>query len=369
MSQKRVACWDLEGPISKIDFAADIGRLLKNKKELGLEKYDMAEFFFMISLYDDYLIDTPGLKQKLGIKDYQPGDTLRLMAPLYVVAFSNNELINLAKNDLGILSGISDLMPILRKNWEIFVISTSYTQFAYQVTHKLGIKEENVYCTNFPIKELKSFFSNIKGDIDTLVKKIFQKYLDNQKNLEYVLDDLNNFFWEENLSDYVKIMNKIKVRGGKRKELAVEDISNRTGIPISKMIAIGDSITDINMLDRLNKEGGIAISFNGNKFSLKYANIALTTINGLGILPIFNNYDNIDNFLTQWESKFKSFENNPNLIPKNFISDVCRDYFIKYDFIPKIYNLKNKSIQNIDKIIKEQEYMRKVVRGWSGRLG
>ena len=50
--KKNVCCWDLEGPISVLDFAAEIGRLLSSKKELGLQKYDMGEFFFMISNYD-----------------------------------------------------------------------------------------------------------------------------------------------------------------------------------------------------------------------------------------------------------------------------------------------------------------------------
>ncbi|MBY9007586.1 MAG: HAD hydrolase family protein [Candidatus Lokiarchaeota archaeon] len=369
MTQKRVTCWDLEGPITILDFAADIGRLLNKKKDLGLEKFDMAEFFFMISLYDDYLIDTPGLKQKLGISDYQPGDTLRIMAPLYMASFSNNELINLAKQNLGILSGIRELFQNLKKKWEIFVISTSYTQFAYQVTQELNIKNENVYCTNFPINKLKNSFSNIKEDIDILVKKIFRKYLDNHKELETVIDDLNTFFWQDKISDYVRIMNNIKVRGGKRKELAVEEISNRTRVPISEMIAIGDSITDINMLERLNHEGGIAISFNGNKFSLKYANIALTSNNGLGILPIFENYDKIENFLTQWELKFNSFRNNLHFIPGDLISIDLKEKFLKYNFIPRIYNLNNKTDQEIKNIIEEQEKMRKIVRGWSGKLG
>ncbi len=369
LSKKRISCWDLEGPITILDFAADLGRLLNNKSELNLKDLDMADFFFMISLYDDYLIDTPGIKEKLGINDYQPGDTLRLMAPLYVSSFSNKELIRLASKNLGILTGIKELIPILRKNWEIYVISTSYSQFAHQITNELNIKKENVYCTDFLIDDLKESYSNIQDDVDILVRKIFTRYLNNKKNLEMVLNDLDAFFWSNTSSEYVKIMNQIKVRGGKRKELAVEEISNLTRIPISEMIAIGDSITDINMLQRLNKEGGISISFNGNRFSLKYANIGITSENGLGFLPIFDNYDNINNFLSKWENKYQLFKNNLELIPNDLISKDTKDFFIKYNFIPKIYNLKNKTAREIKLIIEEQEDMRKIVRGWAGKLG
>ncbi|MHA1932065.1 MAG: hypothetical protein ACW96X_05970, partial [Promethearchaeota archaeon] len=78
MSKKFVCCWDLEGPISVIDFAAEIGKLLSKRSKLNLQNLDMGEFFKMISNYDDYLIDVPGIKEQLNIPEYQPGDTLRL---------------------------------------------------------------------------------------------------------------------------------------------------------------------------------------------------------------------------------------------------------------------------------------------------
>jgi len=369
LTKKKVCCWDLEGPISVLDFAAEIGKLLRQKKELNLEQYDMGAFFFMISEYDDYIIDVPGLKEKLNIPEYQPGDTLRLMAPLYVACFSDEELIKLAKNNLGLLPGCKELMEILHKEWEIFVISTSYTQFAYNVASALNITPDHVYCTDFHINKLKKSLTNIKEAVDFLVKTIFQKYIDNNKNLDNVIDDLNKFFWKQKDSDYIKIMNNVKVRGGKRKELAVEAISKKTGVPISEMIAIGDSITDINMLQRLKKEGGLAISFNGNRFTAKRANIAVTTPNNLGILPIFEAKDNIEEFLYNWEEKFSYFKNNPNYINNSLISKECKNFFIKYNFVPEINNLKNKTETEIKEIIAKQEKMRKFVRGWAGKLG
>ncbi len=283
---KKVCCWDLEGPISVIDFAAEIGRMLSEKSELNLQKYDMGEFFFMISNYDDYIIDIPGVKEKLNIPEYQPGDTLRLMAPFYVACFSDEELNRLAK-----------------------------------------------------------------------------------KNLEVVIEDLDNFFWKGEESDYVKIMNRVKVRGGKRKELAVEEISKRTNTPIGEMIALGDSITDINMLQRLKDEDGIAVSFNGNRFTAERANVAVTTPNNLGVLPIFEAKDNISEFLGKWESDYKDFSDDPKKIKKGIISDEIRNLFIENNFVPELNDLSNKTHDQINEIIAKQEKMRKYVRGWAGNLG
>ncbi len=366
---KQVCCWDLEGPISVLDFAAEIGRMLSEKKELNLQNYDMGEFFFMISNYDDYIIDELGVKEKLGIPEYQPGDTLRIMAPLYVACFTDLELTNLAKNNLGLLPGSKKLMDILHKDWDIYVISTSYTQFAHNVTAALKIPIDHVYCTDLKIKELKEGLSNIKDSVNTLVKIIFQKYIDNNKELNSVIEDLNGFFWKKEESDYIRIMNKIKVRGGKRKELAVEEISKRNKTPISEMIALGDSITDINMLQRLNDEGGIAVSFNGNRFSAEKANVAINTPNNLGVLPIFQEKNNLELFLEEWELIYENIKNDPKKIKNGIISKECKEIFIRENFVPEIVNLKNKSPQQKNQIIKKQEKMRKLVRGWAGNLG
>ncbi|MHA2179967.1 MAG: HAD hydrolase family protein [Promethearchaeota archaeon] len=369
MSKKLVCCWDLEGPISIIDFAAEIGKLLRKRSKLNLQNLNMGEFFKMISNYDDYLIDVPGIKEQLKIPEYQPGDTLRLMAPLYAATYTDDELKRLAKGNLGLLPGVKELMKILHNDWDIFVISTSYTHFAHNVTAALEIPKNHVYCTELNIQKLQEGLSNIEKDVEILLFQIFQKYLRNNKALSSVITDLNNFFWEGEQSDYIKVMNQVKVRGGKRKEAAVEDISTRTGIDISQMIAIGDSITDIDMLQRLTNEEGIAISFNGNRFSLKKANLAVTTPNSLGLLPIFQSHHILTQFLEDWESEFEKFQKNPKKIPKGLISKESKEFCVKYNFMPEFTNLTNKSDDQKTEIILRQENMRKKVRGWAGTIG
>lgn len=369
MSEKGVCCWDLEGPISILDFAAEIGKLLSEKNILNLKNYNMGEFFRMISNYDDYIIDMPGVKEQLNIPEYQPGDTLRIMAPLYTACYTDKELVKIAKSNLGLLPGSMQLMNILQKNWDIFVISTSYSHFALSVTAVLNIPKDHVYCTELNIRELKDGIQNIEEDVKILLNEIFVKYIRNSKDLNSVIGDLNSFFWTGIESDYIKVMNQVKVRGGKRKELAIEEISERTKTPISEMIALGDSITDINMLERLRYEGGISVSFNGNKFSLKRANVAATTPNCLGVLPIFNHRNNLEEFLNEWEANYDNFNKNPDNISVSLISKRTKELFLNNHFIPELVNLTNKTDIQISNIISKQEEMRKRVRGWSGNLG
>ena len=369
MTVKNVCCWDLEGPISVLDFAAELSRLLNQKSVLELQDFDFGTFFEMLSEYDDYLIEIPGVKEELNINDYQPGDTLRLVAPLYMSCFSDKELVQLAEQNLGLLPGCTELMKLLKKKWDVYIISTSYTHFAHSVAKFLKIPQDHVFCTELNLKKAKESFLNIKGDVDFLVKNIFQKFLTNDKKLSTVIENLNEFFWSKRESDYIKAMNQVQVRGGVRKELAVERISEKTKVPISEIIALGDSITDINMLQRLKDEGGIAVSFNGNRFTVGRANVAITTVNNLGTLPIFEYKDSIERFLELWEKNYTNFYRNPRNIPEELISREIKNYFVKYQFVPEIENLKNKSNQELDLIIAKQKNMRKKVRGWAGNLG
>ncbi len=368
MTDKKVCCWDLEGPITVLDFAAELSRLLNQNPILELQDVDFGVFFEMLSEYDDYLIEIPGVKEKLNIIDYQPGDTLRLVAPLYMSCFSDKELIRLAEQNLGLLPGCTELMAILKKKWDIYIISTSYTHFAHSVAAYLKIPRDHVYCTELNLKKASESFLNIKNDVDFLVKNIFQKFLASNKKLSTVIENLNEFFWSKRESDYIKAMNQVQVRGGIRKELAVEIISEKVEVPISEIVALGDSITDINMLQRLKDEDGIAVSFNGNRFTVGRANVAITTVNNLGTLPIFEYKDSIESFLEKWEKNYNNFSTNPRNIPDELISREIKNYFVKYQFVPEIENLKNKSNQELDLIIAKQKKMRKKVRGWAGNL-
>jgi len=366
LKKNSVSVWDLEGPLSYIDFAAEICRLLEPK----LKREKLGEFFNMISNYDDYLIDYPDVVKELGIDSYEPGDTLRLLAPFYVWYFDDKELRKISQANPGLNRGIKKTITTLKNNnWDVFVISTSYTQHAFTIGDLLGIAQDHIYCTTLNIEELKSQIKDINTSINILIDEIFTNYQNQNFNLNAVIDDLNNYFWKKTDSDYIKVMNQVIVRGGKRKEKALEAISDRTKYPISKMIVTGDSITDKNMLQRAKNEGAFAISWNGNDYSVPNANIAVTSPDSVGILTLFNVYPDIWEFIEKWEEFYPYFRNDIKKLPNDLISPEIREYFIKNKFVPKINDLRKLTKEELAEIIKEQKGMRKKVRGWVGNLG
>ena len=48
--------------------------------------------------------------------------------------------------------------------------------------------------------------------------------------------------------------------------------------PLSGWTVVGDSITDLKMLQAVNKAGGLAIAFNANEYALKYATMSLASV-------------------------------------------------------------------------------------------
>ncbi len=358
----KLTVWDLEGPISYVDFAADLFKKLEER----LNRSNLDLFYQMISNYDDYLIENPQVIHSLGVESYEPGDTLRLLAPFYAYYFTDEELITLSKSNPGLIPGSVEVFKRLYESWRVYVISTSYTQHAYNIASLIGLPLENVYCTDFPVKDLKNTLGDITFAVQILIDTIFPKYI--SEGLTGVLDDLNEFFFKT-CSKYTETMMKVTVRGGRRKEKAMLEIAEKHGYPLNQLIAVGDSITDINMLKRVRDEGGVAVSFNGNQYSVPNANIAVTSPNQMGSYLLFENYDRIWDWLQEWCREYPNFKNNPERIPSHLISESTKKYFIQHNFIPRIDDLRDADSNLINEVVNVQKDMRKKVRGWVGVLG
>jgi energy-converting hydrogenase A subunit R len=62
--------------------------------------------------------------------------------------------------------------------------------------------------------------------------------------------------------------------GGEGKARAVRDSLKMTGNSLENVIYIGDSITDVKAFELVKNGGGLAVSFNGNRYALDVAEIA-----------------------------------------------------------------------------------------------
>jgi len=268
---------DWEGPWVTADHAFDIMRQ-------GIEGGE--RLFAAISAYDDYLAY---VEKK---PDYEPGNTLALIAP-FLIAFGLDDdfLTARAKDNANFITGSIKAIEMLRSNYTVNIISTSYHQYVHYSTFLAGIPVENTYCTWFPIDDYAMDISDTDKELvrqmaDTILS---MPELDIDMNTDPgemddavvgALQQLDNFFWDELPSTgYAKMLKDVRPVGGTRKYDAVVTALEKEGLGLERSATIGDSITDWKMLKNTKDAGGLALSFNGNEYAISNCNVAVMSGN------------------------------------------------------------------------------------------
>ena len=325
----KVAFFDLEGPISTQDNAYEVFGLVPNGHKV----------FEVISKYDDIL----ALENR---PNYEAGDTLSLIAPFLVAHEIGEEEIFDVSKEAFLVRGINRMVNHLReRDWKVYIISTSYQQHAYNIAGQLGIDEENVKCTKFP---LDSYLTEFGGDDYEPILKAEQDILALHPPVDEVaikrrLDDF--FFGELPKVNVGKILANMSVCGGARKVTAMNELAERDGLDVSGAVAVGDSITDMRMLEYIKEKGGLAVTFNGNEYALQHGSVSLATSNMMNLALITDS----------WETGGK----------KAVIKAISDKEGSEED--PYYHVLEGK--KNLDDILKIHKMVRNIVRGEAGKLG
>lgn len=268
---------DWEGPWVTADHAFDIMRQ-------GIDGGD--RLFSTISAYDDYLAYV------LKKKDYEPGNTLALIAP-FLIAFGLDDsfLTAKAKDNANFIAGSIKAIGLLRQHYTVNIISTSYHQYVYYSTFLAGVPEDNIYCTPFPIDEFAREISELDKELvrnmASTILSMPEIHLDTNSGPEELdkttldsVQQMDYFFWEIlPATGYSRVLNQVKPVGGTRKFQAVIHALEKEGLGLDKSATIGDSITDWKMLKYTRDAGGLALSFNGNEYAVSNCNVAVMSEN------------------------------------------------------------------------------------------
>jgi energy-converting hydrogenase A subunit R len=261
-------CFDLEGPLSPQDNAYDLMNLIPNGDQI----------FEVISRYDDLLAME-------GREDYEPGDTLSLIVPFLLLHDISEADIAASAARATLNDGALEIIASLKSGgWEVFCITTTYEQYAYYITKKLGIKRKNVACTKFGLDGLRKMLC--KDDATLLVQAEMEilAVKDDDSAIKQMLDN----FFRKLLPDtmFGQAIRHIKPVGGRRKLAALVDFSIRTNTSLPDWVVVGDSITDFRMLKEVDASDGLAIAFNANQYALPYATMSLASVNIGDLMPV-----------------------------------------------------------------------------------
>jgi energy-converting hydrogenase A subunit R len=361
MKEKKTICFDLEGPLSPQDNAYEVMKLMGNEG---------AFIFEVISRYDDII-------SLEGREGYEPGDTLALIVPFFLVHGITEDDIRKVSERAKIVDGAEYLFEKLQAdNWDISIISTSYEQHAYNIGHKLGIPKDHIICTKLDLVKKKHA---LQESAFTLLKKAREEILElyaDIENTERIVNRLDELFFHQ-LPDLGYDIFTTRVVGGERKAEAIREIATKKGIAVRDIIAVGDSITDYTMLDEVASQGGIAVVFNGNEYAVPYANVGLASMDIRFLYVICEAFERggkgaVMDVVTRWEENWSAFERDPTNIPDGYITPDLKDFLTtqkgKLPF-PYLHNLERADDRRKGEIIRIHKRLRMQVREDAGKLG
>jgi energy-converting hydrogenase A subunit R len=339
--------FDLEGPISPQDNAYEVLGLARNGERV----------FEVISKYDDILTLE-------GRENYEPGDTLKLIVPFLIHNKISECDIRDVSKEAGIVPGVGDVILNLQKvGWDVYIISTSYEQHAHNIAYQVGVDTERVACTKMPLDDYHLQF----GDEDMEVvgeaeEKILNELYpgDDEQKVKAGLDEF--FFGKLQESRLGEIFNEVTVCGGARKVDAMMKFAGESDL--RRAVAVGDSITDFKMLETIKEKGGLAIAFNGNEYSIPYADIALATVDQRFLLPILKAFEEGGR-----EGAIEATRLLGDAAPSEILEAMPSEAAstIPEDIKPPAYHIIKES--DTDEIIKIHKEYRTLVRGAAGKLG
>ncbi len=302
---------DCEGPISKND----------NAFELAQEFIPRGgEFFAKLSKYDDVLAD---IDKKPG---YKSGDTLRLILPFFkAYGITDAGIREFSARNVLLVPGADAALRYIRDIMPAFIISTSYRPYINSLCELTGFPAENAYCTELAIDEYQipqtevGYLKELHDEILSLPIIEIPASADSRNDLDdgsiTCVDRLDKIFWKEfpNMASG-KLLEGVNPIGGFEKAEAIKKSCEKTGIQPSEVMYAGDSITDAEAMKLVKDVGGVAISFNGNRYAVESAEIACTSPNALILAALAlafkkDGAERVRALATKWDSEKIALEN------------------------------------------------------------
>jgi energy-converting hydrogenase A subunit R len=357
---KRIFVSDCEGPISKNDNAYE----LASKFILDGDK-----LFTNLSRYDDVLAD---FRLRSG---YFAGGTLKLVLPFFKAFDVTDKMMDdfSAGNVVLIKDSKSTLQWAIRLA-DSFIVSTSYEHYIKALCNVTGFPFKNTYCTKLKLDnykvtpkekaQLKELAQEIAAMSTIEIPKDAKSPKDFAPKDQTILQRLDEIFWTTITSMGLgKILTEVNTVGGEQKAAAIRDIAKRNNASYPNIMYVGDSITDVEAFQLVRANGGLAVSFNGNSYAVKNAQIAVMSESNIVTAVI------ADLFFKNGVAKTLSILKQWSLtsLDRSGVDKTLLHECFTLTSAPKVQIV---TTESMDSIIKASSEFRKKVRGVAvGRLG
>ena len=359
---KRIFISDCEGPISKNDNAFELAaNFIPNGDKL----------FTNISKYDDVLADN------LKKPGYSAGTTLKLILPFFkAYGITDKQMNEFSENNIVLIANSRNTLRHIQAIAESFIVSTSYEHYIKALCKATEFPYKHTYCTKVSLDKC-AITPREKEHLKEIAQEITQMHSieipsaattieDFSSNDQAAIQRLDEIFWSEIPKMFVgKFLVDVVTVGGEQKAEAIRDVMKRLDADLVDVMYVGDSITDVEAFKMVRDNGGLTLSFNGNSYAVKNAEVAVLSESNLVTAVIAELFCKFGkevaiNALQSWGFPALEYSEVDAALIKQ-LSGVYPDGLPKAQIV---------TAQNMESLIKESSEFRKKVRGVAaGRLG
>jgi energy-converting hydrogenase A subunit R len=348
---------DCEGPLVLNDNAFELCR--------EFIKPQGDRFFQQVSRYGDYLAE---VAKRPGAKS---GDLLKLILPfLKAHGLTNAGIEAYSRKNVALMPGAAGAFKFLHsRNFPIFEISTSYRPFAETVGMKLGFKKKRIFSTELDLdrytlsaaetEELK----RLQGEIVAAPAIEFPSDADAAAELPAPAAEaiavLDRIFCERlPAMEIGALLQEVNPIGGPEKAKAVIDSLAQTKLSMADTIYVGDGITDVQAFEAVRAGGGLAISFNGNRYAANAAEVIVVTDSAwpiamlASIFQLWGKEGVLEVASPETRAKSRCL-----VLPEAVIEPIAMG------LEGRRFNLYDQNAANWDDVVKESQTMRAKLRG------
>jgi len=358
----RIFISDCEGPISKNDNAFELtSHYVPNGTRL----------FTLISRYDDIQADI------VKRKGYKAGDTLKLILPfLKAYGLTSKTMIAFSSQNITLVPAAKEMLECVCCLMPTYIVSTSYQQYVRALCDAIDFPFKDVHCTHLDLDkheiadEEKTELKRLSREMTELPLLEIPSRARSLKafpsRMQETVKSLDRIFWDTIPRMKIgKALYKVNPIGGPEKATAIRDILLKLKGRLQNVIYVGDSITDVSAFELVRDAGGLTVSFNGNAYAVREAEIAVLSKNAAVTAFLASMFSGLQkgrliDTIKNWKpSSFRKLYS--KRLGKRFAATIARDGFPEVKVVTQ---------SNMKKLISESTKLRKNVRGEAiGRLG
>jgi predicted HAD superfamily phosphohydrolase len=254
------------------------------------------------------------------------------------------------------------------RDFPIFEISTSYRPFAEAVGLKLGFKKERIFSTELDLDR----YSLSAAEAEELMR--LQDEIAATPAIELPPDAaaadlpapvaeaiavLDRIFWERLPAMEIGVLlQEVNPIGGPEKAKAVTDSLAQTKLTMADMVYVGDGITDVQAFEAVRAGGGLAISFNGNRYAVNAAEVIVVADSAwpiamlMAIFQLWGKEGVLEVACPETREKSRCL-----VLPEAVIEPIAMG------LEGHVFNLYDQSAENLDQVVEESQVMRAKLRG------